>query len=171
MEPLTMSGDRANAPWWKGSRGEWYVVAQVLLLAVIAVGPRSWGGWPDVPFPGGAWVSVLGVTLLIGGLCLGALGVVKIGHALTPLPSPAAGAVFQATGVYSFVRHPMYYGVLVSSLGWAFIRRGWLTLGYVLAAWVFLELKIRREEKWLVDRFPGYSEYRRRVRKFIPYLY
>lgn len=168
---ITTVGKRPDAPWWKGVRGEWYVVVQFVLLAVIVVGPRSWNGWPKMEFPGGDGVRFLGVALLIGGGVLAAAGVLEVGRALTPLPSPAAHAVLRETGVYRFVRHPMYAGVLAAALGWALVRRGWLTLVYVLVAWVFLELKIRREEKWLVERFPGYAGYRRRVRKLVPYLY
>jgi protein-S-isoprenylcysteine O-methyltransferase Ste14 len=36
---------------------------------------------------------------------------------------------------------------------------------------LFLELKARREEAWLVARYAGYEAYRRRVRwKFFPGL-
>jgi protein-S-isoprenylcysteine O-methyltransferase Ste14 len=161
----------ADAPWWRGTRGEWFVVAQFLLLALIAVGPTTWRGWPSLPFPGGRWVSLLGVGLLIGAACLGAAAVAKLGDALTPLPCPSPTAVLRETGVYRLVRHPMYSSVIVAALGWALFRRGWLTLGYALLGWAFLEVKVRREEKWLLARFPGYADYRRRVRKFIPFVY
>jgi protein-S-isoprenylcysteine O-methyltransferase Ste14 len=65
----------------------------------------------------------------------------------------------------------MYSGVIFAAFGWVLLARGWLTLGYVLAACVFLDVKVRREEKWLLERFPGYGAYRRRVRKLIPFVY
>jgi protein-S-isoprenylcysteine O-methyltransferase Ste14 len=65
----------------------------------------------------------------------------------------------------------MYSGVMVAATGWALVRHGWLTLVYVLAGWVFIEVKVRREEKWLLERFPGYAAYQRRVRKLIPFVY
>lgn len=157
--------------WWKGSRGEWYVVVQFLLVVLILVGPRSWHGWPGWPFPEGRLVSVVGAALLVAGAGLAMAGILKLGPALTPLPSPGAGAVLHDTGVYGVVRHPMYSGVLFAALGWALVREGWLTIGYVAAAWLFIEAKVRREEKWLVERFPAYVHYRRRVRKLIPFVY
>lgn len=95
----------------------------------------------------------------------------KVGRALTPLPYPTDEAVLQEAGVYRVVRHPMYCGVLLAAVGWALLRRGWLTFAYAAAGWLFIEMKIRREEKWLVERFPAYLEYRRRVAKLIPFLY
>ena len=34
----------SHAPWWKGERGEWYVVAQVFLFALVVFGPRTFPG-------------------------------------------------------------------------------------------------------------------------------
>ena len=36
---------------------------------------------------------------------------------------------------------------------------------------VFFDIKSRREEAWLAARFPAYADYRRRVRKLIPFIY
>lgn len=47
---------------------------------------------------------------------------------------------------------------------WALVPTG------VLAA--ALLLKARLEERWLLDRHPGYAAYRQRVpRRFVPYLW
>jgi protein-S-isoprenylcysteine O-methyltransferase Ste14 len=161
----------AVTPWWRGTRGEWYVVVQMVLVALIVFGPRTWGGWPSWPFPGGRWVLVAGLALLLGGGGLIVGGVARLRTALTPLPYPAANAVLQEKGVYRLVRHPMYCGVILAAFGWALVSRGWLTLGYVLAGCVFLDMKVRREEKWLLERFPGYAAYQRRVRKLVPFVY
>jgi protein-S-isoprenylcysteine O-methyltransferase Ste14 len=165
------TGMASAQAWWKGSRGEWYVVVQLLLVVLILVGPRRWRGWPGWPFPEGPLVSVVGVALLFAGAGLAIAGIVNLGAALTPLPYPGAGAVLREKGVYAVVRHPMYSGVLLAALGWALVREGWLTFGYVGAAWLFIEAKVRREEKWLIERFPTYTHYRRRVRKLIPFVY
>ena len=50
---------------------------------------------------------------------------------------------------------------------------GMFGMGLALAAvvLVFFDIKSRREERWLMAKFPEYAGYRRRVRKHIPYLY
>jgi protein-S-isoprenylcysteine O-methyltransferase Ste14 len=35
---------------------------------------------------------------------------------------------------------------------------------------LFFRLKSMREEVWLEERFPGYATYRRRTRRFIPWI-
>jgi protein-S-isoprenylcysteine O-methyltransferase Ste14 len=65
----------------------------------------------------------------------------------------------------------MYCGVILAAFGWALVSRGWLTLAYAVAGFVFIVFKVRREEKWLVERFPDYPAYQSRVRKLIPFVY
>ena len=36
---------------------------------------------------------------------------------------------------------------------------------------VFFDVKARREEAWLVAAYPAYEDYRRRVRKLLPFIY
>jgi protein-S-isoprenylcysteine O-methyltransferase Ste14 len=107
---------------------------------------------------------IVGSGLLVAGL-------VGLGRGLTPLPYPKDGADFIQTGPFALVRHPMYSGGLVLGLGWALFVQGWLTLGYVVALFVFLDVKSRREEKWLAERFPAYATYQQRVGKLIPFVY
>ena len=160
-----------EAAWWKGARGEWYVVVQSLLIILIAVGPRTWNGWPSWPFPGGPVVLISGLAFLVGGACLAGAGGATLGAALTPLPYPAANGVLRVTGAFRMVRHPMYSGVILAAFGWALVAHGWLTILYALVGFAFLDVKSRREEQWLVERYPDYPAYQRRIRKLIPFVY
>jgi protein-S-isoprenylcysteine O-methyltransferase Ste14 len=157
--------------WWKGSRGEWFVVAQVILIALVFLGPRTVGGQPLWTFPFPQACAVLGAVLMVLGGVLFFSGIVYLGRGLTPLPYPREGAKLIESGPFALVRHPIYSGGLVLCLGWALYVQGWLTLGYVIALLVILDAKARREEKWLVERFPAYAMYQQQVRKLIPFIY
>lgn len=157
--------------WWKGRRGEWLVVAQAALMGVVFLGPRSIGRWPAWPLPFPIPSTVAGLLLMVLGGALLAAGIARLGRALTPLPYPKDDGPLVQTGPYALVRHPMYSGGLVLALGWALYVRSWLTLGYVAALFVFLDVKSRREEKWLAAKFPDYPAYQKRVRKLIPFVY
>jgi protein-S-isoprenylcysteine O-methyltransferase Ste14 len=160
-----------STPWWKGARGEWLVAAQVLLIGLVFVGPRTVAGWPARPFPFPGVCPAVGGVLMAGGGILLAAGLACMGRGLTPLPYPRDGAGLIQTGPFALVRHPMYSGGLALGLGWALYVQGWLTLGYVALLFVFLDLKSRWEERWLAGKFPAYAAYRRRVRKLIPFVY
>ncbi|HTT68600.1 MAG TPA: isoprenylcysteine carboxylmethyltransferase family protein [Gemmatimonadales bacterium] len=158
--------------WWRGSRGEWYVVAQVLLIALVLFGPRSPAAWP-------AWgpaglrqvLRFAGAGLMVAGALLFGWGVWALGRAITPLPHPRAGAALVSSGPYAFVRHPIYGGLVLLALGFAAGIQDWLALGFAALLVVLLDVKSRREERWLEERHPTYADYRRRVRKLIPFVY
>ena len=161
----------AAKSWWKGSRGEWYVVIQALLLLLLVFGPRTWQGLPQWSAPYAGLGSVTGIILLFAGLMLAAAGALNLGRNLTPLPRPKEHATLVVTGAYRLVRHPIYSGIIFMAFGWALWLHGWLTLWYALLLFAFFDIKSRREERWLEEKFPEYTAYRRRVRKLIPFVY
>jgi protein-S-isoprenylcysteine O-methyltransferase Ste14 len=168
-QPDLSRSDRV--PWWKNPRGEWYVIAQTFLFALIALGP----GWIDVRpgLPSGirAAVLLLGGALGGVGLVFALGGLLALGDNLSPLPHPKEGATLVQGGMYGVVRHPIYSGLVLGAFGWALINASLLTLVYAIVLFVFFDIKSRREERWLARKFPAYDGYRRRVRKLIPFVY
>jgi protein-S-isoprenylcysteine O-methyltransferase Ste14 len=161
---------RAEA-WWRGRRGEWYVVLQFVLFALVAAGPTTWNGQPAWEFPDGRVVSAAGAVLIAGGAVLAIAGARQHGAGLQALPYPRQDGTLLDSGPYRIVRHPIYSGVVCIAFGWAIWRRGWLTLLYAALLFLLFDAKARREERWLVEKFPSYAGYQRRVRKLLPFLY
>jgi protein-S-isoprenylcysteine O-methyltransferase Ste14 len=161
----------SQTPWWKGTRGEWYVFAQVTLFVLVVFGPRTWSGWPTWTFPYTQFGSIGSGVLLLMGVCLVVAGIFKLGANLTAVPYPKEQATLVETGPYQLGRHPMYSGAIFMAFGWAFWVHGWLTIGYALILFVFFDVKSRREEQWLKEKFSGYVAYQKRVRKLIPFVY
>lgn len=160
-----------SSPWWKGARGEGYVAGQVVLFVLVLLGPRNPPGWPPWSGVPAVLAAVAGPLLAIAGGWLAVAGAAGLGRHLSPLPVPGRDAVLVEQGAYAQVRHPMYGGLVLLSLGWASWVHGWLSLAYVAVLFALLDRKSRREEIWLVDRFPGYADYRKRVRRMIPFVY
>ncbi len=150
-------------------RGAWYVVIQAALIGLILFGPRGLPLVSSEPL-----ITILySCGLVIGFLaCLiMAIAVINLGKNLTPLPCPKDDAVLIQNGLYRFVRHPIYFGVLLAALAWFLIFPGAYVLAYSIGLFFLFDIKARREEVWLVVRFPSYSEYQRRVKKLIPGCY
>lgn len=161
----------SEQPWWKGTRGEWYVVIQLLLFALLAFGPTSLPQWPAWPSPWSTIAIILG--LILGGIAavLIVAGILSLGRNLAAVPHPKDDATLVETGAYKLVRHPIYGGIILGAFGWALLRNGTLTLLYALILFLFFDFKSGREEKWLSRKFPKYRAYQERVRKLIPFLY
>jgi len=164
-------GPARGAPWWKGTRGEWYVVGQVFLFALVLLGPRTLPDWPAWASPLSTIGRVIGIVLMLAGTAISIGGVMKLGPNLTPLPFPRDCSNLIESGPYAIVRHPIYSGLIIDAFGWALWVNGWLTIGYALLLFAFFDVKSRLEEGWLLEKFPEYAEYRTKVHKLIPWVY
>ena len=148
-----------------GRRGEGWFLLQMILFGVILVAPRI----IPVTFP--SWLQGLGVLLLAAGGVFGTWGMVALGRNLTPFPKPIEGGELVTSGPYARVRHPIYTGLILGTLGWALFRANLIGVALAAALFIFFDLKSRREERWLAEAYAGYADYQRRVRKLIPWIY
>jgi len=75
------------------------------------------------------------------------------------------------SGVYSWVRHPMYLGILMFCLGFLFVSPSLFSLGVWLGFFFFYDKMATYEEKDLI-RILGeeYTRYQKRVPKWFPKL-
>jgi protein-S-isoprenylcysteine O-methyltransferase Ste14 len=112
-----------------------------------------------------------GLLLILAGVSLLGSGIFSLRKNLTPLPRPSEKTTLIETGPYRIVRHPMYGGGVLMALGWALLVHSFLTIGYALLLFIFAHFKSRREERWLVEKFPKYADYQKRVPKLIPFVY
>jgi protein-S-isoprenylcysteine O-methyltransferase Ste14 len=46
-----------------------------------------------------------------------------------------------------------------------------LTLCCAALVFLFFEVKTRREEQWLSEKYPEYAVYRKRVKRLIPFIH
>jgi protein-S-isoprenylcysteine O-methyltransferase Ste14 len=77
-----------------------------------------------------------------------------------------------STGVYGFVRHPLYLGVLLMLVGGPLLLGSVVGLILSLVAFVGLVIRITGEEKMLVDELEGYDEYKKKVAyRLIPFVW
>lgn len=147
-------------------RGEGWVVVQVLLLGLYIIAPLSGGDWAPA-----CVVQVLGWALAGFGAIIIAWSAVRLGRSLTPFPRPTEHGALITDGPYRIVRHPIYAALLLSCLGAAIGTGNLLRLGVTGMLLIFFEVKSTREEQWLKERYPGYLDYSKRVKKLIPWLY
>ena len=77
-----------------------------------------------------------------------------------------------STGVYGFVRHPMYLGGILLFLGTPLLLGSLygIIIGFVIV--FILVVRIFGEEKMLVDELEGYADYRKKVKyRLLPFVW
>jgi protein-S-isoprenylcysteine O-methyltransferase Ste14 len=148
------------------ARGGGWVIAQMLgLIAVLVLGPL-WRGEGDL-LPNG--VAARFLLILSGAIALA--GFHSLGRNLSPHPEPRSSGTLVRHGIYALVRHPLYVSLMVGSFGWALLWQSAPAFVSAVLVVIVLDGKARFEERRMRERFPGYEEYARRVRRFIPGLY
>lgn len=139
-----------------------WVGVQALLFLGLGLWPASVGG--SIP----QFRLVAGVVFAVGAAVIIAAAA-GLQRALTPVPVPN-GAGMSARGIYRWVRHPMYTGVLLVAVAVALARGNvvvWILAGSLV---VFFEAKTRIEERLLLMTYPQYRSYAQITGKFIPGL-
>ncbi len=114
-------------------------------------------------------------------VCLGSLaflyaawtglgGVYRLGRNRTPMPMPKPDSTLITTGIYSFIRHPLYASMMAMGLGWSCfwssITALWIAAGFI----IFLHAKALYEERLLRAKFSGYASYEGLVPRYFPGL-
>ncbi|MGE5656654.1 MAG: methyltransferase family protein [Actinomycetota bacterium] len=155
-----------------GKRGEYLVIIQAaLILGFILLPIYQLPGF-KIELPAFVYLS-WGVAGLLGlwGAFLLLKGLLDLGKNLTPLPYPREDGELVQTGVYSLVRHPLYSGLIFVALGWSIFCFSFSHLVMTMLLLIFFDIKGRREETWLTEKYSDYSEYQHRVKKLIPWIY
>jgi protein-S-isoprenylcysteine O-methyltransferase Ste14 len=77
-----------------------------------------------------------------------------------------------STGLYSYVRHPMYVGILIMYIPTPIALGSYWGLIPMVTIPLALVLRILNEEKVLCNELPGYKEYCQRTRyRLIPFIW
>ncbi len=138
-----------------------FVVVQAALLILLVFFTDTTTKPPD------SVVFIGSILKVIGGLIL-LISLYDLRKSLTALPLPVKNGVLQIHGLYYFVRHPMYVGVLTLSLGIAVSGGSIQKYLLVLGLFVLFHYKAKYEESLLLVKYPRYKKYIQTTRRFIP---
>lgn len=108
-------------------------------------------------------LSMAGIAIVVGALW-------KLNRNLTPFPTPKPGAQLVQTGLYKWVRHPIYTGIIISVFSVATALGSPYKLLISAFLLVLFYLKTQYEEKKLMQQYTGYALYRKKTGRFFPKL-
>lgn len=109
--------------------------------------------------------SIFGTVLIIAGIILWISAVLN-----SKITDEIENGRLVTTGIYAYVRHPIYGAFLYIATGLILIFQNIILFILPVIFWAFLSwTMINTEEKWLTEKFgKDYIKYSNNVNRFIP---
>lgn len=142
-----------------------YVLIQLLLFITYLFRISS------IDFHARLITQYAGLALAITGAGLILISFINLNNNLTPFPSPKSNSTLITTGVYKYIRHPIYTGILLSAAGYAVYSENTLRLIVCAALLILFLSKAAYEETLLIKKFSDYHDYKLRTAALLPGVY
>lgn len=149
----------------------------LLLLPAIygAIWAATWYGYTHghTMLGGGAWMTLAALELLIAGLVIRWTAILTLGLSFSTNVAIHATQKLRTVGLFKWVRHPSYTGMIVSFSSIGVMERNWVSLGIMLVVpTLALLYRIHVEELALREAFgEEYVEYSARTKRLVPGIY
>lgn len=107
--------------------------------------------------------TVIGIFFIVLSICTTTLSLITLGRSYSPLLEVPEDRKLIQSGIYKYVRHPMYLGLVLGLIGFQFIQPNAIgiatTVGMILTV---LGCRIPQEEKELIKKFgQKYIDYKK----------
>ncbi|KAH7328612.1 Isoprenylcysteine carboxyl methyltransferase family-domain-containing protein [Stachybotrys elegans] len=136
----------------------------------------------NVFFPGRTWAPyglgsillALGMVMVLGGQVVRSFAMLEAGASFNHLVQTTRKSTHEliTSGIYSYFRHPSYFGFFYWGLGTQLVLGNILCfMAYAFVLWRFFSTRIRHEEGKLIEFFQqDYVDYRKRVWTGMPFI-
>ena len=107
---------------------------------------------------------LLGILIIIIAFVIMLVSIKDLGRNLSPFPRPINNSKLVKTGIYRFIRHPMYYSLIFISFGVFIIKLSIYYLFLTISLALIIKFKIALEEKYLINKYKNYLLYKNEVK-------
>ncbi len=107
----------------------------------------------------GVIVSILGFLIIV-------IAVLQLNKNLTPFPTPKEDGVLINTGLYKYIRHPIYSGIFLAAIGIAFYTGSYWQFVISFILLILFYYKSKYEESLLIEKYQEYENYIKVTRRF-----
>jgi len=167
LSTLSKTSSKSLSSSGSNNNGELFIFMEISMLLFILRG--------KVPFLHDLIQFLCGPILFIAGLIISVTAIRALNTtSFTPYTkpiSPAKGGKMVTSGIYSWIRHPVYAGNLCCFIGLSIMSGSAMRLFLSFLYYLVVEYKTRQEEDGMENEFgvDAYENYRNQVEgKFIP---
>jgi protein-S-isoprenylcysteine O-methyltransferase Ste14 len=156
--------------WWSRGAARLAIFIAVVVLVRLVASRQFLAEIVRRTHPPGAVAATTGVIVCAAGVALAIWARVQLGRNWGMPMSLREEPELVTSGPYTYVRHPIYSGLLLAMLGSAIaVSPHWLV--FFAAGFLYFLYAARVEEGHMTKRFPDvYPGYQRRTKMLIPFL-
>jgi protein-S-isoprenylcysteine O-methyltransferase Ste14 len=116
-------------------------------------------------------LTIAGTAMVLVGLVISILGRKALADNWCLTIDLKKGHKLITTGIYRYVRHPIYSGLTFMGVGTVLVSQQLAVVAILLVALVIFVFRIKKEERLMMNVFSEeYQEYRKKVKAIIPFL-
>ena len=126
--------------------------------------------FPKIDFEAPRWLQMIGLVLSIAGIIISLISLLALKKSLSPFPTPKESAELIQSGIYKYIRHPIYTGILLFTFGFSLYSENTLRLIIFISLLILFRFKAGYEEKLLQKKYSNYGAYKKTTGMFLPGL-
>lgn len=107
---------------------------------------------------------------MILGIIIVLLAILQLHKNLSPFPSPKTNSELITVGLYKYIRHPIYTGIIVITIGYGLYTDSVYKILIALGLSILFYFKSKYEEQQLSIAFKSYKNYKKATGRFFPRL-
>ncbi|MER6302922.1 isoprenylcysteine carboxylmethyltransferase family protein [Kitasatospora sp. NPDC001539] len=139
-----------------------YAAARIATVSAAVLGPLPWHTWSPL--------LLVPAAVFAGGVVLRQVAIHTLGRFYSHHVTRQTDHQVVTWGVYRFIRHPAYAGMLSAHVGFVGFFLNPLSLALLVALAAAITFRIRTEERMLVN-IPGYRAYAAERPALVPGLW
>ena len=143
-----------------------FVGIQFILFIVFLLDIRTL----EISIP--LWFRYCGVFLIAIGLAIIGIALIQFKTKLSPFPTPKKGSTLIKTGIFTWIRHPIYAGIILGFLGLGiYYYQSPYKIGITALLFILFYYKSSYEELRLETVFTEYKTYKTKTKRFFPFIF
>jgi protein-S-isoprenylcysteine O-methyltransferase Ste14 len=141
----------------------------IFMLVIAGLDSGRYNASPSLPWG----INIIGIVLMLFGhnIFLTAKKQNKFFSSVVRIQTERGHTVCD-TGLYKIVRHPGYFGMMISTIGFPFLLSSLWSVIPVMISILLLIIRTHLEDKTLINELDGYKEYIQKTKyRLIPMIW
>ncbi len=114
------------------------------------------------------WFEVVTGMFTMLGILIIFISILQLNTNISPFPSPRSKTILITSGMFKYMRHPIYSGIIISSISHSIYSGSIYKLIVAVVLYLLFYFKSIYEERKLSQQFLNYENYKKITGRFFP---